>query len=91
MASAMEFVVVLFGASFNSFVRFFDENIKKSQSVVQFHFLDKLNLIVHSVKITKKYVNRGDIGKRSETIVNIATKELWLIIRSVLSIVLSIT
>ena len=59
---------------FNSFVSFFDENIKKSQRVVQFYFLGKLNLIVHTVKIAKKYVNRGGIGKASKTIFNIAKK-----------------
>ena len=75
MASARGFVI---GASFNSFVSFFDENIKKSQRVVRFYFLGKLNLTVHTVKITKKYLNRGGISKSSKTIVNIATKELWL-------------
>ena len=73
MASACGFVI---GASFNFFVSFFDENIEKSQRVVQLYFLGKLNLIVHTVKITKKYLNRGGISKSSKTIVNIATKEL---------------
>ena len=78
MASACGFVI---GASFNSFVSFFDENIKKSQRVVRFYFLGKLNLTVHTVKITKKYVNRGGISKCSKTIVNIATKKLWLMVQ----------
>ena len=77
MASACGFVI---GISFNSFVSFFDENIKKSQRVVQFYFLGKLNLTVHTVKITKKYVNRG-IRKSSKRIINIATKELWLMVQ----------
>ena len=59
MANARGFVI---GASFNSFVSFFDENIKKSQRVVRFYFLGKLNLTVHTVKITKKYVNREGIS-----------------------------
>ena len=78
MASVCEFVG---DASFNSFVSFFDESIKKSQKVVQFHFLGKLNLIVYTVKIAKKYVNRGGASKSSKTIVNIATKELWLMVQ----------
>ena len=68
-------------ASCNSFVSFFDENIKKSQRVVRFYFFGKLNLIVHTVKITKKYVNRGGISKSSKTIVDIATKQLWLLVQ----------
>ena len=65
----------------NYFVSFFDENIKKSQRAEQLYFLGKLNLIVHTVKITKKYVNRGGICKSSKAIVNIATKELWLMVQ----------
>ena len=49
--------------------------------VVQFYFLGKPNLIVHTVKITKKYVNRGSISKSSKTIVNIAAKELWSMVQ----------
>ena len=71
VASACGFVI---GASFNSYVSFFDENIKKSQRVMRFYFLGKLNLILHTVKITKKYVNREGISKDSKTIVNIAKK-----------------
>ena len=78
MASACWFVI---GASFDSFVSFFDENIKKIQRVVRFYFLGKLNLTVNAVKITKKCVNRGGISKSSKTIVNIATKELWLMVQ----------
>ena len=78
VASACGFVI---GTSFNSFVSFFDENIKKSQRVVRFYFLGKLNLTVHVVRITKKYLNRGGISKSSKTIVNIATKELWLMVQ----------
>ena len=78
MASARGLVI---GASFNSFVSFLDENIKKSQRVVRFYFLGELNLTVHTVKITKKFLNRGDISKSSKTIVNIATKELWLMVQ----------
>ena len=71
VASACGFVI---GASFNSFVSFFDKNMKKSQRVVRFYFLGKLNLVAHTVKITKKYVNRGGVSRSNKTIVNIATK-----------------
>ena len=69
------------GASFNSFVSFFVKNIKKSQRVVQFYFLGKLSMTVHTVTIAKKYVSGGGINKSSKTIVNIATKELWLMVQ----------
>ena len=78
VASACEFVI---GASFNSFVSFFDDNIKKNQKVVQFYFFGKLNLVVRTAKIPKKYINRGGIRKSSKTIVNIATKEFWLMVQ----------
>ena len=78
MASACGFVI---GAIFNSFVSFFKENIKKSKRVVQFYSFAKLNLITHTVKIAKKYVNRGGISKSSKTIINIAIKELWLMVQ----------
>ena len=64
MVSVCGFVI---SASFNFFVRFFDENIKKSQKVGQFYFLDKLNLNVQTVKIVKKYVSRGVISKSNNT------------------------
>ena len=69
------------GASFSSFASFFDGIIKKSQRVVRLYFLGKLNLTVHTVKITKKYVNRGGISKSNKTIVNITTKELWFMVQ----------
>ena len=40
VASGCGFVI---GASFNSFVSFFDENIKKSQRVVRFYYTSLLN------------------------------------------------
>ena len=73
--SARGFVI---GASFNSFVSFCDENVKKSQKVEQFYSFGKLNLIMHNVKIAKKYIDREVVSK---TIVNIATKELWFMVR----------
>ena len=47
---------------------FFDKNISKSQKVLQFYFLGKVNLIVHPVKIAKKYINRGGISKSSKAV-----------------------
>ena len=78
VASTCGFVI---GASFNSFVSFFNGNIKKSQRVVRFYFLGKLILTVHTVMIMKKYINRKGISKSSKTIINIATKELWLMVQ----------
>ena len=41
------------GASFNSFVSFFNENIKKSQRVVQLYFLGKLNLLCTLLRLLR--------------------------------------
>ena len=57
----------MIGASFNFFVSFFDESIKKIQRLMQFYFLGKLNVNVCIAKIANKYINGGGISKSSKT------------------------
>ena len=64
VASTCGFVI---DASLHSFVRFFNENIKKSQEVVQFYFFGKLNLIWLTAKIANKSINRRGNSKSSKT------------------------